>query len=52
MIRVTRLLLVASWSLCCSTQGRAQATDSLYRTLTTVPVELYLADSNLRIVNV
>jgi hypothetical protein len=49
---VTCLLLVASWSLCCSTQGHAQATDTLLRQLTRVPVELYLADSNLRIVNV
>ncbi|SRR6266851_3657203 len=49
---VTCLLLVASWSLCCSAQGRAQATDTLLRQLTRVPLELYLADSNLRIVNV
>jgi len=49
MIRATQLLLVASCCLYCSAQ--AQATDSPSPRLTAVPVELYLADSTLRIVN-
>src|SRR5882762_8081356 len=49
MIRATQLLLVASCCLYCSAQ--AQATDSLSPRLAAVPVELYLADSTLRIVN-
>src|SRR6267142_4374625 len=49
MIRATQLLLVASSCLYCSPQ--AQAIDSLSARLTALPVELYLADSSLRIVN-
>ena len=49
MIRATQLLLLASCCLYCLAQ--AQATDSLAPRLTAVPVELYLADSSLRIVN-
>lgn len=49
MIRATQLLLLATCCLCCS--ARAQATDSLGPRLSAVPLTLYLADSNLRIVN-
>jgi Predicted Zn-dependent protease (DUF2268) len=49
MIRATQLLLVATCCLYCSAQ--AQATDSLSPRLSAVPLELYLADSSLRIVN-